>query len=373
MQGEWVYPDVLCLNQGHSPSIQRFRCTNPVFVCVISYTETSIIPGITIAGASPDLMRYTSPADSEFLYYGYCKCLDKVPITPDGKPTPAIITRSVIEASNIPYFVVDAGSMVKPLVPYISFDQEYGKNIVFGSAVDIGNVNKAFEYGKLLGTHLSKLSDLIVLGESIPGGTTTALGVLSALGVSAEFKVSSSMPNNPHNLKNSVVSQGMAKAGIKRGELENEPFKAISVLGDPMLPSISGIAAGVLSSGGRVMLAGGTQMTAVIAILKSQHQLLDNICLGTTVYVAQDQTSDLVGLTESLSEAVPVFASNLHMEESNIAGLQAFSQGYVKDGVGSGGISIASILKSSGQINGKIILHSVEKEYNSLMLRQRKT
>jgi uncharacterized protein (TIGR00303 family) len=369
LQGEHFYSDIICLNERPSSPINKFCTTNPVFVCVISYTETSTIPGITIAGASPDLMKYTPPADSEFLYYGYCKCLDRVPITPDGKPTPAIITRSILNTADIPFFVVDAGSIIKPHVPCVSFDQQHGKNIAFGSAVDPSNIIKAFEYGNLLGAHLSKMSDLIVLGESVPGGTTTALGVLSALGASAEFKVSSSMPNNPHILKNSVVSQGLEKAGIKRGDLKNDPFKAVSVLGDPMLPSISGIAAGILNCGGKVMLAGGTQMTAVIAILNSLGQPLDNICIGTTVYVARDQTSDLVGLTESLSEnVVPVYASNLHMEESKIAGLQAFSKGYVKDGVGAGGISIASILKSTGHINGKDLLNSVEKEYRRIVL-----
>jgi NaMN:DMB phosphoribosyltransferase len=182
------------------------------------------------------------------------------------------------------------------------------------------------------------------------------------------------MPDNPHILKNRVISQGLTSAGIKRGDLKSNPFKAISILGDPMLPSISGIAAGVLGSGGKVMLAGGTQMTAVIAILKSLDQPLDNICIGTTVYVARDQTSDLVGLTETLSEnAVPVYASNLHMEESSIDGLQAFSKGYVKDGVGAGGMSIAAILKLSGRINGENLLYYIEREYNRLVSSRRNT
>jgi len=315
-------------------------------------------------------MKYTPPADSEFLYYGYCICLDAVPITPDGKPTPAIITRSAIAAAKMPFFIVNAGSMIKPHVPYVSFDQEYGRNIAFGSAVDFSNVKKAFEYGNILGIQLSKMSDLVVLGESIPGGTTTALGVLSALGINAEFKVSSSMPNNPHYLKNSVISQGLEKAGIKKGDLRYEPFKAISVLGDPMLPSVSGIAAGVLGCGGKVMLAGGTQMTAVLAILKSLNNPLDNLCIGTTTYVARDQSSDLVGLVDLLSEkVVPVYASDLHLEKSNIDGLRAFSKGYVKDGVGAGGVSIASMLKLSGSINGNSLLSSIENEYNRLVLK----
>ena len=50
---------------------------------------------------------------------------------------------------------------------------------------------------------LAKAVDYLVIGESIPGGTTTALGVLSALGVKAEGKVSSTLPENPHSLESS--------------------------------------------------------------------------------------------------------------------------------------------------------------------------
>jgi NaMN:DMB phosphoribosyltransferase len=44
-------------------------------------------------------------------------------------------------------------------------------------------------------------------------------------------------------------------------------------------------------------------------------------------------------------------------------GLQAFAKGYVKEGVGAGGISITSILKSNGKINGCILLKAIEEEY----------
>ncbi|SRR5215467_13633199 len=367
-----MYSDIQCLNHSES-TIKKFHCTNPVFICVISYTETCTVPGISIAGASPDLMKYTSAADSELLYYGRCRCIDGAPITPDGKPTPAIISRSAILANEIPFFIVDAGSMIKPLVPCISFNLEHGKNIALGSAVDYNDVKKGFDYGILLGNHLSKMSDMVILGESIPGGTTTALGVLRALGVSSEFKVSSTMPNNPHKLKDRIITQGLNNAGIRIGDLKNAPFKAISAMGDPMLPSVCGIAAGVIGSGGKVMLAGGTQMTAVVAILESMERPLDNLCIGTTTYVANDRTSHLVAIVESIStNPVPIFALNLHMEKSCIDGLRAFSRGYVKDGVGAGGVSIGSILKSSGRINGQDLLVSIENEYNRVLLNHAK-
>jgi uncharacterized protein (TIGR00303 family) len=369
LQEENCYPDIEQPNRESVPrTIDKFFSHDPLFVCVISYTETSIIPGITIAGANPGLVKYTSPADAEFLCYGYCKCLDKFPITPDGKPTPAIISRSALQLANIPFLVVDAGSIIKPSIPYVSFDLAYGKNIALGRALDLGCVKKGFEYGKLLGVQLARVSDFIVIGESIPAGTTTALGVLSALGIDAEFKVSSSMPENPHILKNKTISQGMERANIKKGDLRHDPFKAISIVGDPMLPSIAGISSGATSCGSRVMLAGGTQMTAVIAILKSLEQPLNSICIGTTVYVTNDNYSNLVELAGDVSDnTVPVYASDLHMAESSKDGLQAFSKGFVKDGVGAGGIATASILKSEGRINGSILLKAIEIEYEKML------
>ena len=41
-----------------------------------------------------------------------------------------------------------------------------------------------------------------------------------------------------------------------------------------------------MGSRGRVMLAGGTQMSAVVAILNALHISVDNLCIGTTSYVA---------------------------------------------------------------------------------------
>ena len=85
------------------------KIINPIFICVISHTETSKIPGLTIAGANSDLIQQTPSADAEFLYYGKCICIKGVPATPDGKPTPAIITRTALNIAGIPFLVVDAG------------------------------------------------------------------------------------------------------------------------------------------------------------------------------------------------------------------------------------------------------------------------
>lgn len=346
----------------HNLADKSFATKNPIFLCVISYTGTSEIVGLTVAGANPELVKYTSPADSEFLYHGHCMCIDSVPATPDGKPTPALITRTALQLAGIPLLVVDAGAKVKPSIPYVSFGVEPGRNIMYENAMDMSSARRAFERGELLGKQLAIMSDLTVIGESIPGGTTTALAVLSALGIDARFKVSSSKPENPHNLKNNVVASAMERINAGIGSI-NSPFEAISALGDPMMPSVAGIANGVLSASGKVMLAGGTQMSAVVAILKRLERPLNGLCIGTTTYITKDPSSDLSGLVRAASKRVPILSCDLHLGESSKPGLQAFARGFVKEGVGAGGASIVAITKSRGKITGKKLMKAIEKEY----------
>ena len=354
---------MLDITASHRLTVKSFDTRTPVFVCVISYTAASEIPGLTVAGANAELVKYTSPADAEFLYHGRCSCINVVPATPDGKPTPALITRTALQLARIPLLVVDAGAKVKPSIPYISFGDVQGRNIINENAMDISSVKRAFEHGELLGKQLAIMSDLIVVGESIPGGTTTSLAVLRALGIDARFKVSSSMPENPHNLKNKVVDSAIERVTADGIERINSPFEAISTFGDPMMPSVAGIASGVLSASGKVMLAGGTQMSAVVAILKFLGRSLNGLYIGTTTYVTKDPSSDLSGLVRMASKRVPILSCDLHLGESSKPGLQAFAKGFVKEGVGAGGASIVAITKSRGKITGKKLMNAIEKEY----------
>ncbi|HYT43707.1 MAG TPA: phosphoribosyltransferase, partial [Methylomirabilota bacterium] len=86
-----------------------------------------------------------------------------------------------------------------------------------------------------------------------------------------------------------------------------------------------------------------------------------------SVYVADDHSSNLAGLINSISTEVPVFAADLRMEKSIIRGLEAFARGFVKDGVGAGGASIAAMLKSNGRINGSMLLKTIEEEYEGVL------
>ena len=237
---------------------------NPLFICTIGTTETGKIAGISAAGANPEFTDYTPPADAELLLLGKCKSIAGVPITPDGIPTPGLITRSALQLADIPVLIANGGVRVKPQIPFLDLGGSPGRDIRTGKAVD--DAAEIIERAKIAGAQLAKAVDYLVIGESIPGGTTTALGVLSALGIKAEGKVSSTLPQNPHSLKSEVVRAGLAAAGEKFGSLAQDPVKAVACVGDPMMAAFSGLVMGAAAQV-PVLMAGGTQMSAVLAVV----------------------------------------------------------------------------------------------------------
>ena len=86
--------------------IDSIKNGNFLFSFVISYTQTCEIPGITFAGSDSELIKYTPPADAEYLHYGYCKTINNIPMTPDGKPTPGLLTKTALESASIPHLVM---------------------------------------------------------------------------------------------------------------------------------------------------------------------------------------------------------------------------------------------------------------------------
>lgn len=355
---------IFCENPGNRLSdLESFKSERSGFVLVISYTSTASIPGITVAGANPELIKYTPPADAEFILYGKCKSIDVIPATPDGKPTPSIITKTALESTNFPMIVVDSGSEIKPILPYVSLNSKPGGNILIESGLNYPDVVTNYEMGKILGEQLSKNQDTLVIGESIPGGTTTALGVLQALGIDAFNKVSSSMPENPASLKNQVVKQALARSDLTIEEYKNDPFKAISDLGDPMMPTVVGITDSMLTRGKNVILAGGTQMCCIAAILKNlKVSLKTNICIGTTSYVYNDNTSDISNLACQVDEDLPIYYANLGLENSKKDGLRAYSQGFVKEGAGAGGMALAAFINNP-TLSTNEFLRKIENNY----------
>ena len=99
--------------------LRKLEGKAPLFVCIMGTTETAKIKGISAAGQNSELTDYTPPADVELLLLGKCRSIRGVPITPDGIPTPALITMCALNLSRIPAFPVNGGSAVKPRVPFL--------------------------------------------------------------------------------------------------------------------------------------------------------------------------------------------------------------------------------------------------------------
>jgi uncharacterized protein (TIGR00303 family) len=360
-----VFDVLLAQNESKGEAfLDEIRSKKPLFVCTIATTETAKISGISAAGKYPEFTDYTPPADAELLLLGKCKCIKGVPVTPDGIPTPALITMSALRLADIPVLVASGGLKVKPNIPFLDLGGSPGRDIRTGNAVD--NVEEVIQRATVAGEHLAKTADYLVIGESIPGGTTTALGVLSAMGVKAEGKVSSSMPDNPHDLKIETVKAGLAASGERFGSLAKNPVRAISCLGDPMMPAFGGLVVGAASQV-PVLMAGGTQMIAVLAVIKALNpDVLCNVAVGTTRWVASDRSSDIKGIVAQVAD-VPILAADLDFGASRFDGLKAYEKGIVKEGVGAGGASVAAMAKFEGAVTKELLLKEIERNYALLM------
>lgn len=346
---------------GSSEILKKLENGNPLFLCVFATTKTSNIPGITGAGATPELTEYTPAADLELVMCGAPKCLPEIPQTLVGKepaPTPAVITKACLEIADIPLMVADAGAGVKPDVPYIKLGEKPGEDIRTGKAVP--NARELFEKGIMLGKTLSKLTDHLIIGESTPAGTTTALGVLTALRYDARMKVSGSMPENPHDLKHEVVMEGLKAAGYGEGEIVEDALRAVEIVGDPMIPAVAGI---VIGSSIPIILAGGTQMTAVCSVVKGVNPDFDfsNLCIATTIFVAEDESSDINYITGQIAD-IPIIAMDPEFEKSSVAGLKSYLDGSVKEGVGAGGAMMAATLKGANMDDIRIMIEDLCKK-----------
>ena len=320
------------------------KSENMVFACVLGNTAVSKIEGISGAGGSPEMTPYTPALDVELILRDKPLSLTEIAITESDEvpaPTPGVLTKTTYELLDMPFVPVSAGLEVDPKTSYINLNGQPGGDLREGKGVP--NPKEIFCNAVEAGKLLSQLSDHLMIGESTPAGTTTAQGVLTALGYDVEGKISGCMMHNPHELKKAVVDAALEKNNVKPGDLKDDACKAVEIAGDPTLIAAAGLAIG---SSVPVTLAGGTQMTAVCAIIKSIKPDFDfsNLAIATTVYVANDETSDILDIVKQIGD-IAVYAADPKMENSSNPGLASFAKGSVKEGVGAGGAVLYAYLK----------------------------
>ncbi|WP_017327906.1 nicotinate mononucleotide-dependent phosphoribosyltransferase CobT [Synechococcus sp. PCC 7336] len=343
---------------------QSVRGLQPFFACAVGFTETALIPGISAAGATPAARRWTAIADAEVLLQGYSS---RLPTAPEGYPSPVVISQAICQQLDLPLAVFDCG--LPERVPGAIAVQPHSPSttaacLSTGRALSRDTVETLFECGLHWGERLAAEHPYVAIGECVAGGTTTALAVLMALGFDADGMVNSSHPVCNHPQKLALVRQGLA-------QLPDRPdaLAIAAAVGDPVQP----FAAGMTLSASRtmpVLLAGGTQMLAVYALarrLASEFHIPwqpSRVAVGTTRWVAEDPTGRTVDLAELLAP-LPLLATQLSFLQSQFSQLQAYERGYVKEGVGAGGLAIAASLYADW--SQPHLLAAIETTYTALL------
>ncbi|NEO29062.1 MAG: TIGR00303 family protein [Symploca sp. SIO3C6] len=364
------------LKQGHQ-WLQQYQKRPPVIACILGFTATGLIPGISAAGATPSARQYTALADAEFLVNGVSS-QPQYPLPPlELGVSPVLISRAVVEAFNLPVYLFNAGLPHQPTVPAIELGGAPALCLSTGTALPLNTVYELFEQGLEWGQKLAAIAtgSYLLISECVVGGTTTALSVLTGLGIDAVGKVNSSHSQCNHAQKWELVQLGLKRAGLWDLQSQSQvlppkcnPLQLVASVGDPMQI----VAAAMTITASRncgVLLAGGTQMLAVYALAQALGRAEEDdgesatsakyqanrafssalewqptqVVVGTTRWVAEDPTGDTVGLATEVGD-VPLLATELSFAKSGYPQLRAYEQGYVKEGVGAGGCAIAAHL-----------------------------
>jgi len=293
----------------------------------------STVPGLSGAGPNPTGSLMVPVLDAELIWQGKITSTNATPNTKTGCPTPATITRAVLDLAKIKPLFINAGLVHQPTVPALSMQVKAGGDPRKEKAVP--EAIRLYEDGIRIGNLLSA-HDVLIIGECVPGGTTTALCLLRALGYDA--KVSSASVKNPDSLKENVWKDVLTRIST----IPKNPLDIVCEMGDPMMAVAVGIVNGFP---GNVFLAGGTQMLAVAGIIKALG--IDVPEVVTTVYVRDDPNASCEKTARDIGTSItyvdPGFGEIGH------SGLVRYCIGEVKEGMGCGGAMMLGYLMNHSE------------------------
>lgn len=320
------------------------KAKSPVFCLLIAGTKTSDIEGISAAGATAEDRRLTPKIDAEILINNRPSRGKSIPVSPSGIVSPVVISKAILKALNCQIKVIDCGVFSAPECEHESFGTIAAECLSKGAALSLEHTRNLFERGRELAFNLHKKHDLIVVAECVPGGTSTAHAILSAIYKSLPEFSSSSLPVPDAKMKSDLVTKGLQAAGITP-QCPPDPFRFMSCVGDPMQAVASGLA---LESAFKVptILGGGTQMLAVHALAQMiMIKPPENLVVATTGWLACDSHANLAVLAQTLG--TPMISAKFDFKGSKHPGLQEYDKGHVKEGLGSGALlCLAPILDS---------------------------
>ncbi len=326
---------------GNDDFLSTLNEKSATFMLALSNTHTAQIEGITQAGI-PGLIHLTPTLDAEFLCTGEVKSLENIAETPKGVPTPALITRAVHLLR--PFHEIALLDLGLDTIPKVENAPIYGFGITPSDRIDHAakiNANAIFNVGLRFGKEYEPTSDYLIIAESTPSGTTTAQATALALGYDAQDKFSSSFKNVPDDIK----AQTIQKA-LKFVHPSDSILDKVSKVGDNMLIFVAGFVMGASEKGYPLILAGGTQMAAVLLLINRLTPKFSypNLALCTTKWVYHDSHSDIKALLEMLDCPINAYAADFDFALSNHPALKLYDQGEAKEGVGAGAALIYGML-----------------------------
>ena len=352
-----------------SNKLRNLLAGNPgTYYLCLGGTETSDIPSISAAGATPAQRRLTPSLDADVLQNGCARQGETIPVSPTGIVSPVVIARACLQSLRQKPVVIDCGTFRQPLAPDVVSGNMPAKSLQTGKAMDLAIVQELFDKGLKFGQNINTVSYALI-AECVPGGTTTAAAVLQALGIRSSNLVSTSVLSPDKISRAELIDAGIRNSGHTFEHFLAEPLRAIASVGDPMQAFTSGM---VLSALQRmpVILGGGSQMLAVYSLvvnISQSHKIsvdLSNLFVLTTKWVV----SDPAGNTKLLSQLLGAnfFASNPNFLLSQHAGLRAYEQYNVKEGVGAGALMAAC--QAHNTFDDRQLMESIDAAYSELNL-----
>ncbi|NPA59153.1 MAG: TIGR00303 family protein [Epsilonproteobacteria bacterium] len=325
------------------------------FLLGASVTKTCEIEGITQAGI-PTKIPLTPTLDAEFLVSERVFSMPELAETPNGVPTPALITRAVHNLN--PYSSIEVLNLGFDSIPQNinihNFDIKPSESITKGADIDARSI---FEKGMKFGRSYELKGNYLILGESTPSGTTTATATALALGYDLKDAFSSSFLNVPNNIKEQTINKALS---LIDADMDN--FTKLSLVSDNMLIFCAGFLVEA-SKRFHVVLAGGTQMAACLLVADALREDIlmrlksDNITLATTAWVAKDKNADIKSILSKLSYTPHAVYTTFSFSEAQIPVLKKYDEGEAKEGVGAGG---ALSYASTNGVTNKEVLDAIE-------------
>jgi uncharacterized protein (TIGR00303 family) len=365
-QSESLLDFVRCINdpcRNFEELVLSFpRNHNACFLLCTAGTKASDRAGISAAGSDPDARRWTPALDAEALILGKTISAASLPVSPLGIVSPVVISRACLSLLKMEARVVNCGCFHRSRIDEIHFGDRVADCPTSGSALPREHVVRLFEQGLKLGAELAAQRTHLVLAECVPGGTTTAMAVLSALGYQVKGLLSSSLPSCNQEERWQLVAAGLSKCRYTTAEMRADALLAVAALGDPMQAAAAGIALAAAREI-PVYLAGGSQMLSVWELLR----LLAGGCAPpalmvlSTGWVAHDKGAGVLKLVKMLDAPFAVCSPDFF--QSKKPGLQAYEDGHVKEGAGAGA---SMCLARIAGFDGRTIVAAIDACYEEL-------